>query len=192
MGDVRVNISLYEEFMKRLSATFLILSIAILYLLSCSSSENKEAANNAPGMASGAQSTAGSGPRFMALDIEGNMHTLEEYKGKPLILNFWGTWCPPCRRELPDLKKIYAEYNPQGLEIIGLAVNDSPAQVRSFAEKMGLGWVMLIANRESAMSYQIGAGVPVTIFLDREGNEISRAIGARDYNFFKSEVKKIL
>jgi len=57
---------------------------------------------------------------------------------------------------------------------------------------MGLNWVMLIANEQSAKSYQIGTGVPVTIFLDKNGMEVSRAIGARDYNFFKNEVEKIL
>jgi len=171
-----------------------LLILAIGLFMSCSSSNEKGAAKNPPSSqpAQTASATAGNMPKFMANDIDGNFHTLEQYKGKPLILNFWGTWCPPCRRELPDLKKIYAEYKPQGLEIIGLAVNDSPEKVRSFAKQMGIDWVMLIANQESAKSYQIGNGVPVTIFLDREGKETGRAIGARDYNFFKNQIEKII
>lgn len=177
--------------MKKYLLIFVGLFITVAFLISCSSSDEKTSTDNQDPAAT-AQTPAGTGAKFMALDIEGNFHTLEQYKGKPLILNFWGTWCPPCRREIPDLKKIYAEYKPMGLEIIGLAVNDTPDKVRKFVEKSGLEWVMLIANRESATSYQIGTGIPVTIFLDKDGNEVSRAIGARDYNFFKKEVEKII
>lgn len=177
--------------MKKYLLIFVGLFITIAFLISCSSSDEKTSIDNQD-PAARTQTPAGTGAKFMAMDIDGNFHTLEQYKGKPLILNFWGTWCPPCRREIPDLKKIYAEYKPMGLEIIGLAVNDTPDKVRKFVEKSGLEWVMLIANRESATSYQIGTGIPVTIFLDKDGNEVSRAIGARDYNFFKKEVEKII
>ncbi|RKX17610.1 MAG: hypothetical protein DRP51_10565 [Candidatus Zixiibacteriota bacterium] len=177
--------------MKRYLLTLAVLFITTAFLVSCSSSDEKTSTDNANTTAKTETST-GTGAKFMALDIDGNFHTLEQYIGKPLILNFWGTWCPPCRRELPDLKKIYAKYKSQGLEIIGLAVNDTPEKVRKFAKDSGIDWVMLIANRESAMSYNIGTGVPVTILLDKDGNETSRAIGARSYEFFKSEVEKIL
>jgi len=177
--------------MKKYLLIFAGLFITVSFLTSCSSSDEKTSTDN-QNTAAERQTSAGTGAKFMAMDIDGNFHTLEQYKGKPLILNFWGTWCPPCRREIPDLKKIYAEYKPMGLEIIGLAVNDTPDKVRKFVEKSGLDWVMLIANRESATSYQIGTGIPVTIFLDKDGNEISRAIGARDYDFFKREVEKII
>jgi thiol-disulfide isomerase/thioredoxin len=165
--------------------------VTFAFLLSCSSS-NERGASGKPAPSGQNQTLTGNMPKFMALDIDGNFHTLEQYKGKALILNFWGTWCPPCRRELPDLKKIYSEYKSRGLEIIGLAINDTPDKVRNFARQTGLDWVMLIANQESAQSYQIGNGVPVTIFLNREGKEVSRAIGARDYNYFKNEIEKII
>lgn len=177
--------------MKRYLIVLSAIFLTMAFLISCSSSDQKTS-NDSTTPAAKTQTSAGPVAKFMALDIEGNFHTSEQYKGKPLILNFWGTWCPPCRRELPDLKKIYTEYKSQGLEIIGLAVNDTPEKVKKFAEQSGLDWVMLIANRESAIAYQIGTGIPVTIFLDKEGNEISRAIGARDYNFFKTEVEKII
>ncbi|MCP4703756.1 MAG: TlpA family protein disulfide reductase [candidate division Zixibacteria bacterium] len=177
--------------MKRYLLILTALFITIALLASCSSSDEKTSSDKTDATTD-TQTPAGSGGKFMALDLDGNFHTSKQYAGKPLILNFWGTWCPPCRKELPDLKKIYAEYNPMGLEIIGLAVNDTPEKVRNFAKQSDLDWVMLIANRESALSYQIGAGVPVTIFIDKDGNETARAIGARSYEYFKTEVEKII
>ena len=165
-----------------------IFSVLVLLIVSCSSGDS----DTSQGSASSRKTPSSTKPAFIANDLEGNIHTLDQYAGKALILNFWGTWCPPCRRELPDLKKIYAEYAPRGLEIIGLAVNDHPDKVRSFARQLGLDWVMLIANRESVAAYRIGTGVPVSIFIDRNGNEVTRAIGARDYNYFKTQIEKII
>ena len=94
--------------MKKYLLIFVGLFITVSFLISCSSSDEKTSTDNQDAVAT-AQASVGAGAKFMAMDIDGNFHTLEQYKGKPLILNFWGTWCPPCRRELPDLKKIYAE-----------------------------------------------------------------------------------
>ncbi len=191
MGAIKAITNYGDGLMKKYVMKTAAMILVFGLFLSCSSS-NEKGSSNEPAPAGQEQILAGNMPKFMALDIDGNFHSLEQYKGKALILNFWGTWCPPCRRELPDLKKIYDEYKSQGLEIIGLAVNDTPDKVRNFSKQAGLNWVMLIANQESAQSYQIGNGVPVTIFLNREGKEVSRAIGARDYNFFKSEIEKII
>ncbi len=172
----------------------LFLTAAATCFISCGSSES--GSNNGNSQQTTAQNQAVSGNNakfaFGVPDIEGNVHQFSDYIGKPLIINFWGTWCPPCRRELPDLKQIYAEYKPKGLEIIGLAVKDSPDQVKSFAQKEGLDWVMLMANREAASAFELGSGVPFTLFVDKNGNVIDRAIGARDYNFFKQRVEKII
>jgi len=174
--------------MRKIFNAVMILLIPVLFIVSCSSGDS----DTPQGNTSARQTSSSTRPAFIANDLEGNIHTLDQYAGKALILNFWGTWCPPCRRELPDLKKIYAEYAPRGLEIIGLAINDHPDKVRSFAKQLGLDWVMLIANRESVAAYRIGTGVPVSIFIDRNGNEVGRAIGARNYEFFKAQVEKII
>ncbi|UCD18133.1 MAG: TlpA family protein disulfide reductase [Candidatus Zixiibacteriota bacterium] len=165
-------------------------ALAIMLLIGCSSSEsNKESTieGGQPAVKKPAAAT------FAAYDLKGQVRRFEEFKGKSaIILNFWGTWCPPCRRELPDLKRIYDEYQSQGLEIIGLAVNDTPDKVRNFSQKMGLNWVMLMANYEAAKSFRIGTGVPVSIFIDRNGNEIGRFTGARTYDAFKRYVDQMI
>jgi len=172
----------------------LFLSMTLICLLSCGDSESGSSDKTPQTSGETTSNTESSDSRFAfsVPDVEGNMHQFSDFVGKPLIINFWGTWCPPCRRELPDLKRIYSEFKPQGLEIIGLAVNDQPEKVKSFAGKEGLGWVMLIANREAATAFELGMGVPTTIFLDKDGKEITRAVGMRDYNYFKEQVQKIL
>ncbi len=176
---------------------FAVLPLILIFVLSCSKTEsgdsNKTPQNSDENASSSiTDSTANSKYSFAVYDVEGNTHRFDDFIGKPLIVNFWGTWCPPCRHELPDLKRIYSEFKPQGLEIIGLAVKDQPEQVKSFAQKQGLEWVMLMANKESATALELGMGVPTTIFIDRDGNEVGRAVGMRDYKFFKEQVQKIL
>ncbi len=167
------------------------ISLLLIVFLSCSSSDSGGTSQTPNKTASNVSGTH-SGATFAVNDTEGNMHRMEEFVGSPLILNFWGTWCPPCRRELPDLQRIYTEYKPKGLQIIGLAVNDTPEKVREFAQRNGLAWVMLMANREALQSFEVSSGVPTTVFIDRQGREVSRVIGARDYEFFKKEVAKII
>ena len=174
--------------MKFGSSLILVFLIAAVFVMGCSSSDSGKAQSAAQTTTTGTYS-----PTFAVKDLDGNVRTYEEFKGKgPIVLNFWGTWCPPCRREIPDLKKIYTEYKDRGLQLVGLAVQDTPEKVRQFAENNSVDWVMLMADTKAAESFRIGNGVPVTIFIDRDGNEISRMIGARDYATFKEVIEKII
>jgi thiol-disulfide isomerase/thioredoxin len=166
------------------------LALAIL-AISCSSSNDSNSGTTSR-VAQG-QVQAASNDALNLRDVDGNPWNFNEYKGKgPLIINFWGSWCPPCRREMPDLKRIYEEYNPKGLEIIGIAVNDTPGKVKAYAQQNDIHWVLLMNNRAATRYFRLGAGVPTTIFLDRDGNETGRYVGMRTYNDFKSAVEEII
>ena len=175
---------------------FLFFSLFVLMamIIGCSSSETDQGSASDSGQAAGQTATAqATASTFAVYDIDGKVRRFEEFKGqKALIINFWGTWCPPCRREIPDLKRIYDEYKGQGLEILGMAVNDNPSSVKKFAEKMGMDWVMMIANVEAVQSFRVGTGIPVSIFIDRTGKEVGRFTGARDYETFKKYVEQII
>ncbi|MBN2227276.1 MAG: TlpA family protein disulfide reductase [candidate division Zixibacteria bacterium] len=176
--------------MKRL--LLLSLCVLIAMIIGCSSSDNDQTRTGDSGP-SAQQAATAAGATFAVYDIDGKVRRFEEFKGQhPLIINFWGTWCPPCRREIPDLKRIYDEYKGQGLEILGMAVNDNPGNVKKFAEQMELGWVMLIANGQAVQSFRVGTGIPVSIFIDRTGKEVGRITGARDYETFKKYVEQII
>ena len=132
-------------------------------------------------------------PQFSAKDIDGELRHSSEWLGKqPVVINVWGTWCPPCRREIPDLAKLYAEYKPKGVELISLAVKDTPERVRQYAEKNNMQWVLLMSEDQILIDYKATRGVPTTIFIDKEGNEVARFIGMKDYETLKKGFEAIL
>ena len=129
-----------------------------------------------------------------AVDLDGQSHQFAEWIGqKPLVINFWGTWCPPCRREIPGLVRLYGEYHDRGIEIISLAIERQagPVQVNQFAERAGMTWVQLMANEDALRAFGYDGAVPLTVFLDKNGREVARHRGGRPYEVFKQDFKKL-
>ncbi|MEW5922955.1 MAG: TlpA disulfide reductase family protein [Candidatus Zixiibacteriota bacterium] len=167
-------------------------ALLAIFMISCSSSSDKTGGASATTTIT---TTAVAGlSTLTAYDLDGNTHSFGEYVGKkPLIVNFWGTWCPPCKREMPDLKKIYDEYRGKGLEIVGLVVRSTPQQVKDFTAQYGYDWPMMMADAQSARLFGLGSGVPFTVFVDRNGKVLSETFtGARTYNDFKRMVEQII
>ena len=168
----------------------------MLVLASCSGDEAAETTpQNIPDPQIANEPTdAGTAPiAFTAYDIDGKLRTSSEWIGKqPVVVNFWGSWCPPCRKEIPDLVKLYDEYRPKGVEILGLAVRDTPQKVESFAKHNNMDWVMLMADEGVVNQFQPLRGVPTTIFLDRQGNEIGRFVGPPTFEQFKEAFDALL
>lgn len=110
-------------------------------------------------------------PEFSLEDLQGNTLTLASYKGKVLILNFWATWCPPCRREIPDFIEAYKELKDKGLEILGVSVDDLSADaVREWTQKAGMNYPIAMATAKIIADYQPGEFIPATIIIDRHGS----------------------
>jgi peroxiredoxin len=109
-------------------------------------------------------------PEFSLKDLQGNALTLASYKGKVLVLNFWATWCPPCRAEIPDLIEAYTELKDKGLEILGVSVDDmSEATLHEWARNAGMNYPVALATAKIAADYRPGDYIPATIIIDREG-----------------------
>ncbi|MGA9851969.1 MAG: TlpA disulfide reductase family protein [Gammaproteobacteria bacterium] len=107
-------------------------------------------------------------------DLSGKSHTLADWHGKVLLVNFWATWCPPCREEIPLLVKLQAKYAAQGLQVVGIATDEQSEQdVRSFVKQMVVNYPILMSDNQSAqiISAMGGTfiGLPVTLLLDRDG-----------------------
>jgi thiol-disulfide isomerase/thioredoxin len=141
----------------------------------------------------GAKQENNPGSHLEAFDIHGNVHRLDKWIGRqPVVLNFWGTWCGPCRREVPDLVRVYSEFSPRGIVMLGLAVNDDPRRVEQYARQQGMTWQMLMASSKLVTWFGATAGVPTTVFLDRNGRVVKRFVGAQTYESLKSGFEALL
>ncbi|MCX6569775.1 MAG: TlpA disulfide reductase family protein [Candidatus Aminicenantes bacterium] len=109
-------------------------------------------------------------PEFSLQDLQGNALSLASYKGKVLVLNFWATWCPPCRREIPDFIEAYKELKGKGLEILGVSVDELSVDVlRDWTQKAGMNYPVAMATAKIIADYRPGEYIPATIVIDRRG-----------------------
>ncbi len=109
-------------------------------------------------------------PDFSVKDLQGNTLNLAAYKGKVLVINFWATWCPPCRREIPDFIAAYKELKGEGLEILGLSVDQKTGtELIDWTRKIGVNYPIALATPEIIKAYEPGDYIPSTIIVDRKG-----------------------
>ena len=112
---------------------------------------------------------------------DGGTLMMAALRGQPLLLNFWGTWCPPCIREMPELDRFARRFAPQGWRVVGLAV-DNPDAVREFLARSPVGYTIAMAGFEgSELTRKLGndqAGLPFTVVFDRQGRITQRKAGA--------------
>jgi peroxiredoxin len=109
-------------------------------------------------------------PDFEALDVFGNPVRLSQFRGHPVWLMFWGSWCPPCRAEFPDIQAAYAELEPKGLRMLGVSLRESPLDAATYAARNGATFLVLSDPDESdtGAAYPI-YNFPTHIFIDRQG-----------------------
>jgi peroxiredoxin len=120
---------------------------------------------------------------FTLTDLNGKSWTLKDLKGKVVLLNFWATWCPPCRKEMPDLETLYRRFGPQGLLILG--IDDEEAEkVKPFIAQQGITYpVLLDPGRKVNTLFQI-EGIPKTFVYDRDGKVVAQSIDMRTQKQF--------
>ena len=119
-------------------------------------------------------------PAFSLPDLDGVDRNIEEWRGSHTLLNFWATWCAPCRREIPLLKQFQQEYGPEGIQVIGIAV-DFPEEVAAYAEQAEFNYPILV-GQEDAMAVAETSGVefigmPFTMILAADGELLNSHIG---------------
>lgn len=112
---------------------------------------------------------------FSLPGLDGEIYTLSDFNGKVYIIDFWATWCGPCRLSIPFLKRLYGELRDKGLVVIGIGLDSEPA-LRSFAEQMEIDYPVLVGTREIAIRYKI-RGIPTMFIVDKKGKIIDRVVG---------------
>ena len=142
-------------------------------------------------------------PDFNLADLDGNILNFSAYEGQVVMLTFWGTWCGPCVKEIPDFIELYDKYNKEGLEIVGIAIQSgSPENIKLFAEHYKINYPILtdINGNESYKAFSdygtiSGVGmraVPTTFLIDRDGYIVKTYRGARPGNVFLKDLRPYL
>jgi thiol-disulfide isomerase/thioredoxin len=129
-------------------------------------------------------------PNFEYTLSDGTRHQLSDLHGKKVLLNFWATWCEPCRAEMPDLQQVLANY---GDTVIVLGVNklETAAVIPPFAEELGVSFP-LIVNTDGAIANRYGAkNIPSSFFINTDGTIGARRIGVMSYDFMKSQIDQL-
>jgi len=130
---------------------------------------------------------------FSLRDLKGKRVRLTDYRGKVVMINFWATWCAPCRAEMPDLVAWQNEYKDQGLQIIGLTYPPYRSRsVRDAARQLKVNYPVLLGTREVAGMFDVSDVLPTTVVIDREGNVRESIKGVIDREEFEQKIKPLL
>jgi thiol-disulfide isomerase/thioredoxin len=132
-------------------------------------------------------------PSFTVKTLEGKPLKSSDLRQKPMIVDFWATWCGPCRASLPHLSAMQTRYEKQGLTVIGLSVDESgPQGVKKFASQLGVKFTMAMANDDVLDAYGPIRSIPTTFFINRKGEIVRRVVGYIDGETMEDYVKEIL
>ena len=107
-------------------------------------------------------------PDFALKDLGGTEVRLSDQRGKVVLIDFWATWCPPCREELPHIQRLHEDHRSEGLVVLALSTDRDPAAVRTFVPRHGFTFPVLFGNREVATAYRV-RGIPTVYLVDRQG-----------------------
>lgn len=115
---------------------------------------------------------------FKLKDLNGKEVSLKDFRGKKVLLNFWATWCPPCKAEMPDIEKFYQETVNSDLVILSVNLGEDNQTVGSFIDKNNYNFnILLDSNQEVAIKYNI-ISIPTSFFIDKDGNIVSKKVGS--------------
>ncbi len=131
-------------------------------------------------------------PDFTLTDLEGELVSLSDYRGRPVILNFWASWCGPCKVEFPLFQDARERYSGEGLEILGIIHDDSAEAAAAFVSEEGSAWPALLDPDDVAWSAYGGLGLPTSFFIDREGVVRAVSFGPPLSGTLDDQLEKIL
>ncbi len=144
-------------------------------------------------MAQGDFSKMGKAPDFSVTDLDGKTVTLADLKGKVVVLNFWATWCPPCREEIPALIALHEKNKARGLVVLGVSMDEGGvAEVKEFVAKNKMTYPVAMASSTIADDYGGVRAIPTTFIINRDGAIIEKIVGDRSLEQFEKSVQPSL
>jgi thiol-disulfide isomerase/thioredoxin len=132
-------------------------------------------------------------PAWKLKDVDGNLVTMAQFKGKVVILDFWATWCPPCRTEIPGYIALQKKYGADGLVIVGVSVDtDGVVPVKKFIKDIGINYIVVMADDDIQDAYGPFGGYPTTFIIDRDGKIRDKKLGREKASVFEADLLSVL
>jgi thiol-disulfide isomerase/thioredoxin len=131
---------------------------------------------------------------FTMKNVEGDDVTLQSFKGKVIVLDFWATWCGPCKVEIPHFIEFQKKYGPKGLQIVGVSVDDTVDKLVPFVKEMGMNYPVLqgLGHDDVQDAYGPLLGIPVSVVISREGKVCATHMGLTGKDVFEKEIEALL
>jgi peroxiredoxin len=133
-------------------------------------------------------------PDFALKDVNGHAFRLSDLRGKAVVLNFWATWCPPCKIEIPWFVDLQKQYGPEGLQIVGVDMDDNakPEEIAAFVKNMSINYTVLMGNDQVGDQYGGVQALPTTFYIGRDGKLVSRVYGLVSHSEVESNIQAAL
>ena len=132
-------------------------------------------------------------PDFTLQSLDGKTVHLSDFRGKGVLLNFWATWCQPCKIEMPWFAELQKQYGPQGLQILGVAMDDAgPEEIGKFAHDLGVNYPILVGQEAVGNAYGGVQFLPATFYIGRDGKVLDKVFGLKGRGEIEDSVKKAL
>lgn len=141
---------------------------------------------------SGPPAAGDAAPRFTAAGLDGHSVSLSELKGRPKVLNFWGTFCQPCREEMPALQKQADQWVKEGVQVIGMNLGENGVTVRSYLEQHGIRFPVYLDTDDSIRQAYGVNQFPTTFFIRPDGTILKIRVGQMDEAFIEQSVRELL
>lgn len=163
-------------FRKDVAAAIIVLAV----LIGCTRSDERST------------SVSGEAPNFKLQDLNGKTVQLADFKGKPVVLDFWATWCQPCRDSIPGMAKLHRDYADKGLVILAISLDGGGTEdIKSFQKEYGITYTVLMGTEDVASQYRVRT-IPTMIVLDKSGKVRKRYMGAGNEDDIEKTVKQLL
>ncbi len=146
--------------------------------------------NGTPGVDTSNLSAA---PEWKLYDLAGNAVSSDQFAGKVVLVDFWATWCGPCRKSIPDIIDLYEDYKDQGLTVVGVSLDQKgPSVVEPFVQKMNITYPIVMGNQQVVQDFGGIRGIPTAFVISQDGKIYQRYVGLRPRSVYEKDIKDLL